>query len=77
MNPHNWNLAKFPNHKNMVRYVEYHGLVLMGIFNRTLYNKLIVQSTFKNPRKRQMKWVQVGGQKWPKNKELGLQQDHN
>ena len=34
----------------MVRYVEYHGLVLMGIFNRTLYNELIVQSTFKNPR---------------------------
>ena len=32
----------------MVRYVEYHGLVLMGIFNHTLYNKLIVQSTVKN-----------------------------
>ena len=50
MNSHNWNLAEFPKQKVMVRYVEYHGLDLMEIFNRTLYNKLIVQSTIKNPR---------------------------
>ena len=37
----------------MVRYVEYRGLFLMGIFNGTLYNKLIVQSTIKNPHKKQ------------------------
>ena len=39
----------------MVRYVEYHGLVLMGIFNCTLYNKLIVQNLVENPHKGQMK----------------------
>ena len=39
----------------MVRYVEYHGLILMGIFNCTLYNKLIVQNLVENPHKGQMK----------------------
>ena len=43
----------------MVRYVEYHGLVLIGIFNHTLYNKLIVQNLVENPHKGQMKRVQA------------------
>ena len=46
----------------MVRYVEYHGFVLMGIFNRTLYNKLIVQNLVENPHKGQMKRVTERGQ---------------
>lgn len=43
----------------MVRYVEYHGLVLMGIFNCILYNKLIVQNLVEDPNGGQMKRVLI------------------
>ena len=41
----------------MVGYVEYHDLVAMGIFNCTLYNKLIIKNIVYNPHKGQMKRV--------------------
>ena len=60
MNPHNWNLAKFPNHR----------FVLKGIFNRPLYNKLIVQNLVENPHKGQMKSAHGVGSKISKNNRI-------
>ena len=59
MNPHNWNLAKFPNHKNYGKLCWISWFILMGIFNRTLYNKLIVQNMVENTLKGQMKRAQA------------------